>query len=180
LECSDSSAATLLSHRWSDFGRPSPLSLDLSIIGRTGQVPSSFDIASCPSYTSRRLRRRGDANTRDLHLRHTWTSAYHVFGGLCQGQSSSRIKYKSNISTSTSSERLSIVTRTTLERSVFVLGSAQRAYGNLGPDQTLPGGAQNDRPSRDLQMRINRSRRAGVQGKNDWTKRVTQSGNGGT
>jgi hypothetical protein len=74
LGCSDSRAATMLFHRWSDWSL-----LDISDTGRTGQASSTSDIGRCPRYVSRRLRRRGDANTRYLHLRHTWTSACHVF-----------------------------------------------------------------------------------------------------
>jgi len=43
LECSDSSAATVLSHSWSDW----PM-IDISDTGRTGQVSSTSDMGRCP------------------------------------------------------------------------------------------------------------------------------------
>jgi hypothetical protein len=71
-----------------------------------------------------------------------------------------------------------IVTRSTLEGSVFVQDTVQTTYVDLMLDQTLPRGAQNDGPLRDLQMRDpSESTTAGVRDKNDQANPVS---NGGT
>jgi len=48
---------------------------------------------------------------------------------------------------------MSIVTRPTLGGSVFVQDTEPTAYVDLVPDQSLPGGVQNNRPSREVQTR---------------------------
>src|SRR5712671_4535535 len=151
----------MLSLRWNDSG--CWLRLDNSIRGRIGQASSTSDMGPCPPYSSRRLRRRGDANTRHLHLRHTCTSACHVFCGVYQGRPTSTQKL--NMSTSTSSGSTSIVTRPTLEGSALVQDNLQTTYVDPVLDQTLPGGVQNYCPSRDPQMgNLSESATGGVRG----------------
>ena len=56
---------------------------------------------------------------------------------------------------------MSTVTGPILEGSALVQETLQTAYVDLGLDQTLSGGVQNGRPSRDLQTRNSLERRAG-------------------